>query len=161
MVVDAEQRAGWVDEGAAREAVMHGRRRPQHLLDRATAAGPQRTADDGDDARARGDDVAPRAADGQREVTDARDRGRRRNWRPGSAFHAQHREARRRIPAGELGVERGPVAGANVEAVFSVQRPHHRDDGVFGVDDAAGGTASALYLDNRGRGGRHGVRERV
>ena len=38
-VVDAKQRARRVDERAARKAVVHRRRRPQHVVDGPAAAG--------------------------------------------------------------------------------------------------------------------------
>ena len=72
---DADQPAGGVEERAAGEAVVHRRGRADHLIDRAAPAGRQRSADHRDDAGAGGDDVAPRARDGEREMADARGRG--------------------------------------------------------------------------------------
>ena len=69
---DADQPAGGVEKRAAGKAVVHRRGGPDHLVDRPAAAGRQRSADHRHDAGAGGDDVAPRARDGEREMADAR-----------------------------------------------------------------------------------------
>ena len=78
------------------------------------------------------------------------------------AGDAQDREARRRIPAGELRVERldrrarrtcSPSSRPSARAVVS--------DDVVGVDQAAGRTPAALHLHDRWRGGGHGIGELI
>src|SRR5439155_600012 len=93
--------------------VVHRCRGANHLIDRAAAARRQRSADDRHDSGAGGDDVAPRAGDGERDVPDAGRRRRGRDRFDAEASDAQHREAGGRIPAGELGVERLTVVAPN------------------------------------------------
>ena len=94
-------------------------------------------------------------------MSDARGR-RRRDDRVGvEARDAQHGEARRRIPAGELGVQRRAVGAADVQAVAASERAHGREHHVVRVHESAGGPAAALHLDDRRRGGIHRVRELI
>ena len=60
---------------------------------RAAAPGPQRSADDRDDAGARGQRVAPRTGDGQGNLADARRRVRPRGRGESESRRAQHGEA--------------------------------------------------------------------
>ena len=135
-----------VEKRAAGEAVVHRRGGSNHFVDRATASGRQRPADHGDEAGAGGDGVAPGAGDREREVADARRRVGRRDRRRVEAGDAQHGEARRRIPSGELGVERHAVVAAHVQTVFTAERAHRRQDDVVAVHEAAGRPPPALHL---------------
>src|SRR5439155_21432431 len=76
---DPDQPAGRVEEPAAGEAVVHLRRGANHLVDGAAPPGRERPADNGDDACAGGDDVAPGSRDGEGEVSDSGTRGGRRD----------------------------------------------------------------------------------
>src|SRR4051812_12066183 len=69
---DTEQRAGGIEKRAASESVVHRRRGANHLIDGASTARWQWTADHRYQPRAGRHDVAPRARDGERELTDAR-----------------------------------------------------------------------------------------
>ena len=66
--------------------------------------------------------------------------------------HSQHGEARRRIPAGELGIERSAVVAADVEPVFAAQRAHGRQHHIVSVHESARRPSPALHLDDRRRG---------
>src|SRR5439155_25395744 len=106
---DPDQPAGRVEERAAGEAVVHRRRGANHLVDGAAPPGRERPADDGDDACAGGDDVAPGSRDGEGEVAYSGTRDGRRERPDVETGHAQHRQAGRRIPAGDPGLERSTV----------------------------------------------------
>ena len=69
------------------------------------------------------------------------------------AGHAQHGEARRRIPAGQLRVERAAIVAADTEAVFAAERADRRQHHVVSVHESAGRSPPALHLDDGGRGG--------
>ena len=157
---DADHRAGRVDERAAGEPLVHRRSRPQHLLDRSAPAGRQRAGDDRNDARARRHRVAPRARDRNRQVADARRRLTDRNRRSVQARNAQYGEARGWIPSGQLRIEELAAVIADVQSVFASERPRHGQHDVGSVDEAAGRTAAALYLDDGGSGAFDRVRQR-
>ena len=82
------------------------------------------------------------------DVPDARRRRRRGDWLHAEAGDAQYREARRRIPSGELGVERLPVVAADAQSIFAAERAHHRQHHIVSVHEAAGRTAAALDLND-------------
>ena len=151
----AQQRARCVDERAAREALVHECVRAQDLIDRAAASGRQRAADDGNDARAGRRRIAPRAPDGEREVTHARQarppaqsapcRARRLAERPGSLSDPTRPVRRRacgRRDAGRAGRPRG-------RAHEPSSTRHRRHTQVRWRD--AGGPAPARPLARRGR----------
>ena len=81
-------------------------------------------------------------------MADARRRGGRRERRRVQSGDAQHGEAGRRIPAGELRVERAAVVAAHVQAVFAAERAHGRQHDVVSVDEPAGRPPAALHLDD-------------
>ena len=85
-------------------------------------------------------------------------RDQRRGVEPG---HAQHGEAGRRIPAGELRVERAPVVAAHVQAVFAAERAHGGQHDVVSVDEPARRAAAALHLDDGWGRRAHGVGELI
>jgi hypothetical protein len=145
---DAGEPTRRVEKRAAGEAVVHRRRRADHLIDRAAASGPQRPADHRHEPGARRDRVAPRSRDRDRDVPDTHGRGRDGDRRRVETGDAQHGEARRRIPAGERRVERLAVVAADVQAVLASERAHHRQDHVVSVHETAGGTPAALDLDD-------------
>ena len=77
------------------------------------------------------------------------------------AGDAQHREARGRIPAGELRIERLAVLAPHPEAVFAPKRPNRGEDHVVSVHEAARRPPASLHLHNRWGGGAHGVGELI
>ena len=68
---DSDKASGGVEERSSCEAIVHWRSRPEDLVDRTSAARVQRTADDGDDARAGRYGVAPGSRQRQPDVSDA------------------------------------------------------------------------------------------
>ena len=154
---DPQDSAGRVDERSAGKAVVHRGRCSDHFVDGSAPPGPQRTADDRNDARARSQGVAPGPGDGQREVADPsrslRDRRRRRF----ETARAENDQARCRIPADELGVQLSPVIGPNAQAVLAPEGPCRREHGVASKDNAARRTPPALDLNYRRRNGAHRV----
>ena len=150
-----------VDERAAGEAVVHGRGRADDLIDRAAAPGRQRAADHRHDAGARRRRVAPRARDGEREVARrARGGGQRDRLRvePGDA---QHGQARRRIPADELGVERVAVVAPDVQAVLAAERATIVSTTLSAYTRPLAGRRRPCTCTTDGRGGGDGVGERI
>jgi hypothetical protein len=88
-------------------------------------------------ARRRRSSLALSGQQAQREVADPgrgpRD-GRRRRV---ETARAEDRQARRRVPAGKLGVQDAPVMGPNAQAVLAPQGAGRRQHGVAREDDAA------------------------
>jgi len=62
---------------------------------------------------------------------------------------AKNREARRRIPAGELGIERLAVVTPHVQAVLAPERADGRQDHVVRIHEPARRPAASLHLDDR------------
>jgi len=62
----------------------------------------------------------------------------------------QDRQAGRRIPSGELRVERPSVVAPDVEAILAPERADGRQHHVVGVDEAARGAAAPLDLNDGG-----------
>ena len=161
---DADQAAGRIQKRAAREAVVHRRRRADHFVDRASASRRQRSADHRHDAGARGQRVAPRARDGEREVADARARFRerrtasgrvsRRAGRRGSSSGPIRRAPRRASrPSGRR--TRNPSSRPSARAVVSTTssaytRPlaGRRRPWTCTTEAAAAATASASWFEN-------------
>ena len=78
---DAEQRSRRAEDGAAGKAVVERRGDADHPLQLTPASGAQRAADDGDDAGAGGDDVAPGSRERERDFSGPRGVA----WRPRAA----------------------------------------------------------------------------
>ena len=157
---DAQQPAGRIDERTAGESVVHRRGGAKHLIDRATSACAERTADDRNDARARAERVAPRSSDREHEMADTRLCSCGRDGRAGKSGHTQQRKARRRIPAGEVGLHHRTLMTAHVESVLTAECAHGRDDDIGCEDKPARRAAGAVDLDDRRCRRRDGVCER-
>ena len=144
----AEEFSVRVRKRAASESAVHRRRRADDLINRLAAPRRQRTANHRDVADRGGDGVAPRSADGEREMSDARRRIGQRNRR-----HVQVRATRStarcggRIPAGQLGLERSTIRCPHAHAVL--------------VDPARGPSSRRRHREGRRRWRDAGVREPV
>ena len=73
-----------------------------------------------------------------------------RDGRAGKSGHTQQRKARRRIPAGEVGLHRRPFVTAHVEPVLTPECAHGCDDDIGREDKPARRAAGAVDLDDRG-----------
>ena len=135
---------------------MHRGGGPDDLVDRAAAAGRQRSTDHGHDARARGQRIAPRPADGHRDVSHA---GR---CTDGRRRAVQFRRAKRhqmggRIPGDELRFQRLPGWGDDRDVVFTANRSRRRDNDVGRIHDATGRLPPAVNLNDRRHRGSDGI----
>ena len=152
-----------VQERSTGEAVVHRGRRADDLLDGSAPAGTQRPADDGDDACAGGHGIAPRTSHGEDDLTDAGCRPGSRRGGEAKARRAQHRQAGRGIPPGELRVDVPAVVGLDLQMILTPERTRVRDDGVGVVHEAADRPSSAADLDDGWCDGRNrvgdGIRE--
>jgi len=129
---------------------VHRRRRADDLIDRAAPAGRQRSADHGDDADAGRNRVAPRSCNRERNVSDASVAGRNFDRWGGETGHAKHRQVGRRIPTGELGVQRCPVVSPYLNAFLAANGADGRDDNVVAVYEPAGRPPASLHLNDGG-----------
>src|SRR5207244_12695422 len=125
---EADERAARIEEGAAREAVVHRRSRANHPIDRVASPGAKWAADDGNDAGACGQVVAPRSRERQPDVSDARGLLRDADRRCVEPGRLQQCEPRRWIPSGKLCIERVALGTANMKAVLTTEGLDRRED---------------------------------
>ena len=152
-----------VVERAAGKTVVHRGRDANDARDLAAAPGPQRTADDRDDAGAGGYGVAPGAREREHDVTRTRlgvgDR-RSRHVDGGRACAAPR--CPRQDPSRRASASTGSaLADPDAQSVLASDGASGRDDGVGAVHDAAGRAFGAEHLDDGGGAGRGQISELV
>ena len=97
-------------------------------------------------------DVAPRPCDRDRQVADAEGRVRLPRGGDAEAWRPQDGEARRRIPADQLGIDRLIVVSPHRRVSSPPDRTHHRHHHVVLERDAARRASTSVNLnDRRGR----------
>src|SRR5262249_41738086 len=101
--------------------------------------------------------VAPRAGDRDGKMANPRRRSRNHDRGEIETGGPDDRQAGRRIPAGELGIERSAVARPYTKPILTPKGSRGGEYHVRRIDDSAGGSSAPLDLHDRWRDGRDGI----